>query len=162
MRLRALEHDGYAFAASAHAWIDAGDTEDRWRQRIAAPGKLFLAVNQSGQDVGMIGVDLRAEAELVSMWVAPEVRRLGVGESLVRAVLDAAHPTAVQLRVMAHNQTARAFYVRLGFALVTQQPDAEGTLTMRRVGSPAPSAWPTPAERPRRSGEPRPAQSADQ
>lgn len=162
IRLRALEFDPDAFATSAHAWIAGGDTEERWRRRIGAPGRLFLAVDPPGVDVAMIGLDLRGEPELISMWVAPEVRRQGVGEALVRAVIDEAAGRPVRLRVMTGNDRAREFYARLGFVLVSEQPDGEGTLTMRRAGTPGPSAWPAPAERPRRSGEPPRGRSADQ
>lgn len=162
VRLRALREDAPAFACSAHAWLDGGDTEQRWRERIAAPGALFLAVDDEGSDVAMIGLTPGDEAELISMWVAPEARRSGVGRVLVDAVLDEVGPRPIRLRVMADNAEAIAFYADCGFVLTGQAPDDEGTLTMRRVASPAATGWPPPAERPRRPGEPRPGRSADQ
>lgn len=162
IRLRALELDPAAFATSAHAWIEGGDTEERWRRRIGAPGRLFLAEDPTGVDIAMIGLDLGGEPELISMWVAPEARRQGVGEALVRAVIDEAAGRPVRLRVMAGNGRAREFYARAGFTLVSEQPDDEGTLTMGRDGTPGPSAWPAPAERPRRAGGPPRGRSADQ
>jgi len=83
VRLRAFAADPAAFAPSAHAWLEGGDAEQRWRQRIAAPGRLFLAVDARGHDVGMAGLDLTGEPALVSMWVAPEARGGGVGRALV-------------------------------------------------------------------------------
>lgn len=162
VRLRALHEDAEAFACSAHAWLEGGDTEQRWRERIAAPGALFLAVDDAGRDVGMIGLAPGDEAELISMWVAPDARRSGVGRVLVDAVLDRVGPQPLRLRVMAANSDAIAFYEGCGFVLTGDEPDDEGTLTMRRVAPPAASAWPRPAERPRRPGEPRPGRSADQ
>jgi ribosomal protein S18 acetylase RimI-like enzyme len=162
VRLRALSEDRAAFACSAHAWIRGGDTEQRWRERIASPGQLFLATDDAGRDVGMIGLTAEEEPELISMWVAPQARRAGVGRHLVEAVLDAAGDRPIRLRVMADNREAIGFYAGLGFVLTGDPPDAEDTLTMRRGATPAASVWPAPAARPRRPDAPPPGRSADQ
>lgn len=164
MRLRALTTDPAAFAPSAHAWLGAGDTEARWRGRLAAPGGCFVAVDATGEDVALAGLDLGGAPELVSMWVAPSSRRRGAGRALVREVVRAMpDPLAtLRLRVMAANTHAVEFYAAEGFVIEGHEPDAEGTLTMRRAGSREPNAWSRPAERPLRPGEPPPARSADQ
>jgi len=161
IRLRALAEDAPAFACSAHAWIEGGDTEQRWRERIAAPGRLFLA-SEGGHDVAMIGLAAGDEPELISMWVAPEARRGGVGRALVETVVAEARGRPVRLRVMADNAAAIAFYEGCGFVLTGAPPDDEGTLTMRRVEPRSTSAWPAPAERPRPRGGRPPAGSAGQ
>ncbi|SKB02732.1 GNAT family N-acetyltransferase [Aeromicrobium choanae] len=161
IRLRALDEDAPAFACSAHAWLDGGDTEQRWRERIAAPGRLFLAT-MDGRDVAMIGLAPGDEPELISMWVAPEARRSGIGVALVETVVREAGARALSLRVMALNAGAIAFYERCGFVLTGDPVDDEGTLTMRRDGPTATTTWSPPAERPRRPGGPPPARSADQ
>lgn len=161
IRLRALAEDAPAFACSAHAWIEGGDTEQRWRERIAAPGRLYLA-SEDDRDVAMIGLAPGDEPELISMWVAPEARRSGVGRALVETVVAEAGDQPLRLRVMADNAAAIAFYEGCGFALTGAPPDDEGTLTMRRDAPRSTSAWPAPAERPRPRGGRRPAGSADQ
>ena len=161
IRLRALDEDAPAFACSAHRWIEGGDTEQRWRERIAAPGRLFLAT-QDGRDVAMVGLAPGDEPELISMWVALGARRTGIGELLVETVVREAGARPVRLRVMAKNAGAIAFYERCGFVLTGDPVDDEGTLTMRRDATPATTTWSRPAERPRRPDAPPPARSADQ
>lgn len=161
VRLRALTEDAAAFACSAHAWLEGGDTEQRWRERIAAPGRLYLAAEKD-HDVAMIGLAPGDEPELISMWVAPEARRGGVGRALVETVVAEAGGRPLRLRVMADNAAAIAFYEGCGFALTGAPPDAEGTLTMRRDVPRSTSAWPAPAARPHPRGGPPPAGSADQ
>ncbi|MFO6453326.1 MULTISPECIES: GNAT family N-acetyltransferase [unclassified Aeromicrobium] len=161
IRLRALAEDAPAFACSAHAWIEGGDTEQRWRERIAAPGRLYLA-SEDGHDVAMIGLAPGDEPELISMWVAPEARRGGIGRALVETVVAAAGGRVLRLRVMADNAAAIAFYEGCGFTLTGAPPDGDGTLTMRRVVPRSTSAWPAPAARPLPRGGRPPAGSADQ
>lgn len=58
------------------------------------------------------------EAHLVAMYVAPSARRLGVGERLVRTVLDEARARGlarVHLEVTSSNAGARRLYERCGF-----------------------------------------------
>ena len=53
------------------------------------------------------------------MWVAPTHRRLGIGRSLVEAIVTWARMQNVRtllLRVTSNNDTAINFYQRLGFS----------------------------------------------
>ncbi|MET1133242.1 MAG: GNAT family N-acetyltransferase, partial [Aeromicrobium sp.] len=136
-------------------------SEQQWRRALGTR-RVFLAVDEDGRDVAMIGLAPGDEPELVSMWVAPEARRSGIGVALVEAVVSEAGARPLRLRVMAENSGAIAFYETCGFALTGDPVDDEGTLTMRRVGTPATTTWSPPAERPRRPGGPPPAPSADQ
>src|SRR5262249_6999013 len=67
--------------------------------------------------VGMLGV--RAERAWVGgMGVASEARRQGVGEQLMRALLESARACRarrIQLEVLERNSGARALYEKLGF-----------------------------------------------
>lgn len=148
LRERALTEDRCAFVATAvvRAHADA----------------VFLAVDDDGTDVGMVGVLDGPVPEFVSMWVAPQARRSGVGTLLVRRVGEHLAGRATTLRVMAGNTGALEFYGRMGFVLVDRTAAPDGTLRMRWAGSPATTAWRAPAERPRRSDGPRPAPTADQ
>lgn len=133
LRLQALGDDAEAFARSAHAWIEGGDTEERWRQRLAGADRFFVATDD-GADVGIVGASPRADGslELISMWVASEGRGNGVGRALVERVLELAEDRPVALRVMAGNIRAQGFYAAMGFELDGAPQDDEGTLTMRR------------------------------
>ena len=145
LRLASLADAPEAFGSTYADWVDA--SEERWRARLTDVPLTVVARDDTGL-VGVVsGVPAEGHVELISMWVAPEWRGQGVGEALVNAVLDESGGRSVRLRVMAGNQRALDFYARMGFVLVSDELDAEGTLTMRRAVSPAPTAWPAPAER---------------
>ena len=60
-----------------------------------------------------------SRAHLVSMWVAPSHRRLGVGANLVHAIIAWARDQkarTLELIVTSNNAIAINFYSRLGFA----------------------------------------------
>lgn len=150
LRRTALQSDPAAFACSA-------------RDRTTLPSAAWIA-RVDGAPVGIVGLEDSSAAELVSMWVAPEVRGRGVGRALVQVVVDRAQGTEIRLRVMADNLGGIDFYRSMGFVFSTETPDAEGTLVMERRldARAAPTAWPAPAARPRRPGASPPEQSADQ
>jgi GNAT superfamily N-acetyltransferase len=75
-----------------------------------------------GADVGMVrgsnDDDREATVWLISMWVAPEARRRGVGGRLIDAVVDwarAGGARRVLLEVADWNTAAAALYERKGF-----------------------------------------------
>jgi GNAT superfamily N-acetyltransferase len=123
LRLRALETDPDAF----------GETLDRARTRpgadyadwIGAPGNgMFVAADADGTLVGMaLGAPAPMEAQpnsagLYAMWVAPEVRRQGVGAALIDAVEDWARAEGsarIGFGVTTTNELAIRLYERKGF-----------------------------------------------
>ncbi|HEY0240236.1 MAG TPA: GNAT family N-acetyltransferase [Friedmanniella sp.] len=136
LRLAALAQAPEAFGSTLAEWTGEGDTEERWRRRLEeVPHNLVLVVD--GRDVGMVsltapeGLD---PSELISMWVAPEVRGTGVGGAAVEAVLAVAaevHPgSVVALSVYPGNATARSLYARHGFVDAGPSPDGAGELRM--------------------------------
>jgi ribosomal protein S18 acetylase RimI-like enzyme len=88
LRLEALREAPSAFGSALADWQGAGDTESRWRDRLARVA--FNVVAFFGQaPVGMVsGNHHPPEVELISMWVAPLARGKGVGDQLVDAVVD--------------------------------------------------------------------------
>ena len=78
----------------------------------------------NGITCGIAGTHLDRDdatrAHLISMWTAPEYRRHGVGRLLVDEIIRWAGlrgARALHLMVTAHNDPARRFYERLGFAV---------------------------------------------
>jgi len=90
-------------------------TEDVWRQFTTHMAVALLAE----EPVGLVGcVVIDGDAELVSMWVAPEARRIGTG----RALVDWARGHAAELGfkeitlwVADGNDDAARFYEECGF-----------------------------------------------
>jgi GNAT superfamily N-acetyltransferase len=117
IRLRALQEAPYAFGttyAEASQWTDA-----RWEAQVVEFAT-FVAV-LDGQDVGVArgASHHRSDArELVSMWVDPAARRMGIGAQLIERVsawASAAGATMLVLDVVAGNASAIALYDKAGF-----------------------------------------------
>ena len=123
IRLRALLDAPDAFGSTFEEAV--ARPEESWSQQVL---KLptFVAVID-GLDVGMVRCERHETnvetAWLISMWVAPDVRRLGVGGALVDAVIEWARSNGINrllLDVADRNPPAVALYARKGF-----QPNGE-------------------------------------
>lgn len=119
LRIAALAEAPYAFHSRLEDWLGVGETA--WRERLAAPGRYFVA-DLDDRPAGMacaIPPDPEGIADLLSLWVAPHGRGLGVGDALVSAVLAQAAAWAAErlaLHVVIGNDAASGLYRRHGFA----------------------------------------------
>jgi ribosomal protein S18 acetylase RimI-like enzyme len=118
IRLRALHDAPDAFGTRLEDEIER--TVESWSHALADL-PTFVAVEQ-GSDVGMVraGYDARRAdtAWLISMWVAPDHRRRGVGAALVEVVVawaDANRIPRLLLEVADTNAAAIGLYDRMGF-----------------------------------------------
>jgi GNAT superfamily N-acetyltransferase len=125
VRLEALEDAPSAFSSTFD--LEAGRTDAEWVERAVAGSRgrdratFFGMVDD--QVVGLVG-GFRPEAastavEMVSMWVAPDARRSGVGAALVDSVRAwAVEPDALSIwaGVMRGNDAAQRLYSSKGFA----------------------------------------------
>lgn len=137
VRLRALREAPYAFGTRYEDALNEPPGDWTAVARASARGNsraYFLALERDpdGQvtTVGMVQARRRPPTDclLFSMWVAPEVRRLGVGRALVQAVADwgaAWGARRVVLWVTSVNDGAQRFYERIGFSLLERGPEAE-------------------------------------
>jgi GNAT superfamily N-acetyltransferase len=117
IRVRAL-HDAPAAFGSTAAEAERR-SEQEWRRMMAARA-VFAAIGSSGA-IGLAAgiIEQPLEAELISMWVDPAWRGLGVGDALVKEVEGwTARRGIGQLRlwVAEGNDRAERFYSRLGFS----------------------------------------------
>ena len=118
IRLRSLRDSPDAFATT---FADAATLGlEHWNRQ---PEQLatFIATER-GTDLGLVRGALpdhpQDAAYLVSMWVAPEGRRQGIGSALVDTVVQWARAegmTRLLLDVSELNEPAIAFYTRKGF-----------------------------------------------
>ncbi len=141
LRLAALAEAPRAFGSRLADWQGEGDREERWRARLSMRGAHDLVAIAEGRPVGMVSgvpTDDSAVVELISMWVAPAVRGLGVGDLLIGAVerwARDANAEAVRLNVVEDNRAAVALYRRNGFHHVEApgEPPPDGALRERRM-----------------------------
>lgn len=120
VRLAALQDAPHAFGSSYQREVTF--SEDDWRARISRGANFIAYAGESGlTPAGIVGAfePEPGVAELVSMWVHPQARGLGVGRVLVETVLQWARAVGhhrVHLWVTETNDPARALYERCGFA----------------------------------------------
>ncbi len=132
-RLQALADTPSAFSSTLEA--ERAYDDDVWIERCRTGSAGFVsgqfAATDASQDgfVAMVAIITSAltehcaagEAELVSMWTAPEARGHGVGQALVQACIDWAHEApeigAIGLWVLRGNAPAERLYERCGFEL---------------------------------------------
>jgi ribosomal protein S18 acetylase RimI-like enzyme len=112
IRLEMLENapDAFWFTHADEAVYDEAD----WRERIE--GAWLVQARDASGVLGSAGLGSHWEPERAT--VAPRARGRGVGEALVKAVLDEARrrgKSEVLLEVTSNNPTARDLYERCGF-----------------------------------------------
>lgn len=116
VRLRALRDAPLAFWAT---YEEEERAPEAWWREFMRAGEWFLARS----DNAIVGVaaclDPRdgREAEVISVWVDPAVRSMGIGLALVQAAVASRSRTerAVALEVAEDNAAARALYEKCGF-----------------------------------------------
>ncbi|MGB0114475.1 MAG: GNAT family N-acetyltransferase [Ilumatobacteraceae bacterium] len=125
VRLAALEDTPSAFGSTFDAEVGRSDAE--WSQRAVAGShgvdRVTFFAQLDDEVVGLVGgyrdEQSASVVELVSMWVAPQVRGRGVGARLVDAVTTWAretNATNVSLWVTRGNTPAERLYESCGFA----------------------------------------------
>jgi GNAT superfamily N-acetyltransferase len=117
VRLAALREAPHAFGST---WEKEAELDEAaWRGRLSERAQ-FVAISEDlviGTVGGASSEDGRA-AHLVSMWVDPRWRGQGVGDHLVKVVLDWARASGckeVRLWVADGNREAERLYTRNGF-----------------------------------------------
>lgn len=129
IRLRSLLTDPAVFGSDFDEVVQR--PPESWaRQLEDLP--TFVAVHR-GRDVGVVRTHPGDVHELLSMWVAPEVRGRGVGEQLVAAITTEA--AVVELGVRPQNHAARRLYGRCGFV---ELQEVSGEVRMRWEAPAAP------------------------
>lgn len=117
MRLNALQEAPYAFGSTYAAERDS--PERRWRQALVDRAR-FVA-EEDGVAAGTVSGgdgDTGGLAAMTAMWVDPRFRRRGVGDLLVKTVVDWARATGyveMFLWVTDGNDAAERLYARNGF-----------------------------------------------
>ncbi|GIG39867.1 GNAT family N-acetyltransferase [Cellulomonas phragmiteti] len=120
VRLRSLRESPDAFGSSLTR--EERFAESHWRMRLRTSAT-WVAVDDAGEPRGLVSLvqepgSPEDDRHVVSLWVAPEVRRQGIGWSLLDAVVRggaAQGASTVSLWVVDDNASAVDLYVRAGF-----------------------------------------------
>jgi len=117
VRLAALKEAPYAFGSTYEREVEA--PEERWRRalkdrtRFVAEVDGVVAGTVSGGDAESAGT-----SAMTAMWVDPRFRKQGVGDLLVKTVVEWARKggySQMLLWVADRNDNAERLYVRNGF-----------------------------------------------
>ena len=90
---------------------------------VTAGGNVYVAVAECGEEKAGYG-EIRmvaGEAQIYNIAIAPEFRREGIGEALLRHMIEKAEAdgcSLVTLKVRGGNEAAMALYKKLGFRVV--------------------------------------------
>lgn len=105
------------------------------------PLSLWLVAMDGDKVVGYIGSQtVLGEGDMMNLAVSPDCRRMGIGEGLVVALVNALSDkgaTRLTLEVRASNAPAIALYEKLGFSVAGRRPNyyrnpKEDALIMRK------------------------------
>ncbi len=128
----ALKASDAAAAAGLHTQGFANSwTDGEFIQLLNKPGVFGYVVRRTGKPdsdpLGFVVARIAAdEAEILTIAVAPQARRIGLGRSLMDAVLRRLHSERIAslfLEVSERNAAAIALYQKLGFHQVASRPD---------------------------------------
>ena len=113
---------GAAFAP----WGERAWTRLDFGELLAKPGVMGLVAEQDGEEMGFALCRLAAnEAELLTIAVRADVRRLGAGRALLDAMIEHLREfgaAALFLEVGVDNQAANSLYRQAGFQVVGRRP----------------------------------------
>ena len=115
VRLAALSEAPTVFGSSHADWVDA--SEPRWRARLTDVPFTVVARSEGGPIGVACGLESEQVVELISMWVAPGQRGVGLAGRLINEVVTWAtvHGRQVYLMVRDDNVGAIRAYARAGF-----------------------------------------------
>jgi ribosomal protein S18 acetylase RimI-like enzyme len=133
LRLRALREEPEAFGSS---WEEenARPLEQTIVRLVADGMTAFGGYDDAGRQAGMVrlrvqdGVKAEHKADILGMYVAPEVRGRGLGKMLLDAAISQARATPgieqLMLAVNTSNTPARNLYLAMGFEPFGREPRA--------------------------------------
>jgi ribosomal protein S18 acetylase RimI-like enzyme len=129
VRLEALESEPIAFRETAdeHRRKTVESVADML-DRDSGTSFVLGAIDSAGELIGTAGFyrDRPDSGVIWGMYVAPRYRKSGLGEQLVRALLDTLRnePSVREVRLtVAHSQqSARNLYLRCGFKVSDEKP----------------------------------------
>jgi len=100
---------------------DWGDRKAWFAFALASPAcRVFVAEDGNGRAVGTGVLTIHGSVGWIgTIWVAPSMRRRGIGLALTEATIDAAEEAGCVTLLLVATETGRPMYERLGFEIQT-------------------------------------------
>ena len=120
--VRMREADAAEVAAIESAIFSQPWTEDGFKRSLSSPYTIYLVARQDEKIAGYAGL-LRTfdEADITNIAVRPEMQGNGIGEMLLRSLMEAGRQEGIvrfTLEVRTGNEKAIRLYEKCGFASV--------------------------------------------
>ena len=142
LRCRALEDAPYAFSGTLEeAKKRSEESWAAWAENCSNnPTAIMFIAYYNDNPCGMMGCRLVGEknelAELLAVWVAPEYRRLKVGQALLGVVKQWAtesHAQVLHIWVAEQNASAISFYQAAGCVVTDQRQPFKSDLSQEEI-----------------------------
>jgi [ribosomal protein S18]-alanine N-acetyltransferase len=123
----ALAEDAPALAALHAAALPPGWPAADFAAYCSEPNRIVLKAQEGGAVLGLAVLQIAAdEAEILSIAVANEARRSGIGSAMIAACIESCEARSVStvyLEVGEGNGAALALYGKMGFSILSRRPD---------------------------------------
>ncbi len=142
LRCRALDDAPYAFSGTLEeAKKRSEESWAAWSENCSDnPKAITFIAYYKDKPCGMMGCDLAGEknevAKLLAVWVAPEYRRLKVGQGLLEVVKQWAsesHAQVLHIWVAEQNASAISFYKAAGCEVTGQRQPFKSDATQEEI-----------------------------
>jgi len=101
--------------------------ESIWSDICMNENAYYFVAEVDGKIVGYCGIHVVLdEGHIMNVAVSPEYRRQGIGEAVLRTMMDYTCMSAYTLEVRISNKTAIELYKRLGFVSAGVRPNYYG------------------------------------
>jgi [ribosomal protein S18]-alanine N-acetyltransferase len=123
----ATPDDAQALAALHAGALPPGWPATDFADYATASNRILLKAQEAGALLGLAIVQIAAdEAEILSIAVAKEARRRGLGSAMMAACIESCETRSVStifLEVAEGNGAALALYARMGFSILSRRAD---------------------------------------
>jgi len=134
LRLEALELNPEAFATNYEEAVKRKNPVESVANNLSNKGNFTFGTFSNGKLVGVVTLlqetplNLRHKANILAMYVSPNMRGIGVGKELLTEAINKAKTIGtiekLNLTVVATNEKAKKLYTKLGFKVFGMEEKA--------------------------------------
>lgn len=134
LRLEALQLNPEAFATNYEEAVRRENPVESVAKNLSSKGNFTLGAFNNGELIGVVtllqetSLNLRHKANILAMYVNPNMRGLGVGKELLSEAINKAKTIEtiekLNLTVVTTNEKAKKLYMKLGFKVFGMEEKA--------------------------------------